>query len=101
MIDPTLGIAKLEHLAWLAATAESDMDQASLFAATMALFNSLKAVDDVGRLGLEQSLESARWSICAMLGYDTANGHSKQTHLAWALGWLAIMRRTLGAGERL
>jgi len=96
MIDPTLAIAKFEQLAWLAATAESDIDQAALYGAAMALFNALREENEARHLGLEKSLESTRWSICAMLGYDTTNGHDKDTHLVWALGWVAIMRRALG-----
>ncbi|HNQ04089.1 MAG TPA: hypothetical protein PKH69_05695 [Thiobacillaceae bacterium] len=96
MIDPSLAIAKFEQLVWLAATAESDIDRATLFGAVMALCNALKEEDAARRLGLEKCLQGARWSVCAMLGYDTTHGHDKDTHLVWALGWVAIMRRTLG-----
>jgi hypothetical protein len=96
MIDPSLAISKFEQLAWLAATAESDIDKAALYGATMTLFNTLNDENESQQLGIGKSLESTRWSICAMLGYDITNGHDKDTHLVWALGWIAIMRRTLG-----
>lgn len=95
MIDHMLAISKLEQLAWLAATAESDLDKASLYGATMALFNVLKDANEASRLGVGEHLERARWSICSMLGYDTPQEHDKDTHLVWALGLITIMRRTL------
>lgn len=95
MIDPTLAIAKFEQLAWLAATAESDVDKAALYAATMALRGALQEEAAMARADLGKSLESLRWSICAMLGYDHTNGHDKDTHLVWALGHIAILRRGL------
>lgn len=97
MIDHMLAISKLEQLAWLAATAESDIDKASLFGATMALFNVLKDADEVSNLGIGDALERARWSICSMLGYDTPHEHEKDTHLVWALGLISVMRRNLAS----
>ena len=95
MIDPMLAISKLEQLAWLAATAESDIDKAALYAATMALLNTMKGTEDASMRCIEGPLERARWSICAMLGYDAPGGHDKDTHLVWALGLITVMRRTL------
>ncbi|MEW6677674.1 MAG: hypothetical protein AB1421_07120 [Pseudomonadota bacterium] len=97
MVDPALAIARFEQLAWMAATAESDIDKASLYGATMALFQALRDEDTQLGLGLAQNLESTRWSICAMLGYDHTNGHEKDAHLVWALGHLAVMRRILAS----
>jgi hypothetical protein len=97
MIDPTLAIAKIEQLAWLSATAESDIDKAALYGATMALFNELKEANYTSRLGLSEPLERVRWSICSMLGYDTPHEHDKDTHLVWALGLIAMMRRNMSS----
>lgn len=99
MIDPTLAISKFEQLAWLAATAESEIDRAALYGGTMALFMALREENAELKLGLERSLESLRWSICAMLGYDRADGHEKDSQLIWALGQIAVMRRELGLGS--
>jgi hypothetical protein len=95
MLDPLLAISKFEQLAWLAATAESDVDKAALYGATMALFNVLREADETGQLGIGEALERARWSICSMLGYDMPQEHDKDTHLVWALGLITIIRRTL------
>jgi hypothetical protein len=97
MIDPVIAMTKLEQLAWLAATAVSDIDKAALYGATMALFNAMNEANQAADLGIGKNLESTRWSICAMLGYDNTNGHDKDTHLVWALGMVSVMRRTLAS----
>lgn len=95
MMQPMLAISKLEQLAWLAATAESDIDKAALFGATMGVFNVLKEAGESSHQGVAEPLERARWSICSMLGYEDPNEHDKDIHLVWALGLIAIMRRSL------
>ncbi|MCP5277803.1 MAG: hypothetical protein H6935_05495 [Thiobacillus sp.] len=94
-MKPMLAISKLEQLAWLAATAEVDIDKAALYGATISLVSELNGAEDMIALGMGEPLERARWSICSMLGYEDPNEHDKDTHLVWALGLIAIMRRNL------
>ena len=90
MNDPLLVLDKLEKLATIAGVANTEIEKAAVFGAVRALVNDLEA-DDPGYLG--ENIERARWSICAILGYDITSGHSHEQHLSWALGALQALRR--------
>ena len=85
MNDAKLVIKKLEELAHAAISASTEFEKAAVFGAVNVFIGELDA-DDPGHLG--ENIERARWSICAILGYDITNGHSKEQHLSWALSAL-------------
>jgi hypothetical protein len=90
MNDPQLVIEKLKKLANEAMAASTEIDRAAIFGAVRAFANDLGA-GDPGNLA--ENIERARWSICAILGYDVTNGHSKAQHLSWALAALVALER--------
>lgn len=85
MNDPHLAIEKLKQLACEAMTAPTEIGKAAIFGAVRTFANDLNAADP-GNLG--ENIERARWSICAILGYDITNGHGKEQHLSWAIAAL-------------
>ena len=99
MTDLHLAISKLEKLAWLSASAESEMDKAALFGAVMALNNVMKPELGARHPDLLEHLDYVCRSICAVLGYELSHGHGSDKHLVWALGWISVMRHTLGEGR--
>jgi hypothetical protein len=90
MNDPLLVLKKLNELAYEAMTASTEIEKAALFGAVRAFVNDLEA-GNPGNLG--ENIERARWSICAILGYDITNGHDKDQHLSWALAALGALER--------
>ena len=92
MNAPFLVISKLEDLIRAAASAESEFEKAAIFAATRTLINDLDSGTEESLPQLGENIERARWSICAILGYDITNGHSKDQHLSWALSALVHLR---------
>ena len=96
MADLHHALTKLENLAWLAASAESELDKAGLFGAVMALHNIVLREIETQQLDLAEHLDYVCRSVCAVLGYEPDQGHGKEKHLVWALGWISVMRHTLG-----
>lgn len=90
MNDPLLVITKLEELTHMAVSAERDIDRAAVFGAVRALIDDL---DKAGIPTIGENIERARWSICAILGYDVTNGHSNEKHQVWAMAALGAIRR--------
>lgn len=90
MNDPHLVIEKLKQLSREAMTASTEIEKAAIFGAVRAFAHDLDA-GDPGDLG--ENIERARWSICAILGYDVTNGHSQDQHLSWALAALGALER--------
>lgn len=88
MNDPHLVIEKLKQLAHEAITASTEIEKAASFGAVRAFVSDLDA-GDPGNLG--ENIERARWSICAILGYDITNGHSQDQHLSWAIAALCAL----------
>jgi hypothetical protein len=89
MNDPKLAIEKLEMLAREAPSAKKEYEKAALFSAVRWLASDIEA--DSPEF-LHEDIERVRWSICAMLGYDTLNGHTIETHLAWAIGAITTLK---------
>lgn len=85
MNDPTLLARKFGDLAKLAATASSDFERASVYAAAEAIAAAFLSESDMDGYTLE-NVERARWSICAAVGYDITNGHNQAQHVSWAIG---------------
>ncbi len=91
MNDVQLVLAKLEQLAHAAMDARSEFEKAAIFGAVRAFANDLDE-EDPGTLG--ENIERACGSICAILGYDITNGHSKEQHLSWAIAALQVLKHT-------
>ena len=96
MNDPFLVISKLEDLARASMLAESEFDTASIYGATRALITDVIAGTSEQLPQLGENIERARWSICAILGYDITNGHSKDQHISWVFAALVHLRDGLG-----
>jgi len=90
MNDPHLVIEKLKQLAHEAMAASTEIEKSAIFGSVRAFINDLDA-GNPGNLG--ENIERARWSICAILGYDITNGHSQEQHLSWALAALDVLER--------
>lgn len=90
MNDPHLVIDKLKQLANEAMTASSEIEKAAIFGAVSTFAHNLNAANQDN---LAENIERARWSICAILGYDVTNGHSREQHLSWALAALIELER--------
>lgn len=99
MNDPLLVITKLESLARSAMSAESEYEKAAIFGATRSLIADLDAGTEEELPHLGENIERVRWGICAILGYDIANGHDKDQHLSWALAALNVLRRSFGPAQ--
>lgn len=92
MNDTSLAITKLEELAHAAFRAESEFEKAAVFGAVRALIDDLGTHIEKSLPYLLENVERARWSICAILGYDITNQHSDEQHLSWALAALIHIR---------
>lgn len=85
MNNPKLGAEKLVALASMANRASTDFEKAAVFAATEAIAAQFFEDEDRFDSYLLENVEKARWSICAAVGYEVANGHDTRQHLVWAL----------------
>lgn len=86
MNDPLLTASKFAHLARLAGAAQSEFECAAVYAAAQALAEQFNAEAETFDAYALEKVESARWSICACVGYDIDNGLSKEQHISHALG---------------
>lgn len=88
MNDPHLAIEKLKKLAGEAMTVSTEIEKAAIFGAVRAFAHDLDTADP-GYLG--EDIERARWSICAILGYDITNEQPQEQLLSWALSALGAL----------
>lgn len=92
MNDPTSLIEKLEQLVFLARDADNDYEKAAVYAAATSIAQEfMQNEDDFDPYTLEK-IESARWSLCAAVGYDITNGHNRDQHVVWALGAISTLK---------
>ncbi|WP_322781912.1 hypothetical protein [Synechococcus sp. CBW1107] len=89
MNDPQLALNKLSELGEAALQASNEAEKAAIFAAVHILCTGLEEHLPGYK---SENLERARWSICALLGYDTDNGHSQDQHLSWALASIESLK---------
>lgn len=83
--NTTITIGKLKTIAAESMVAVSEGEKAALFCATRMLAQD---IEELELPGISEHIERARSSICAILGYAPASGHSRSQHLSWALGAL-------------
>lgn len=95
MNDPLLAVTKLEELIELSKCAATPFEKAAVYAATQALDAQFQENSEEFDSYALEKVESTRWSICAAVGYDTTNGHSKNDHISWALGAVSTLKDVL------
>jgi oligoendopeptidase F len=95
MNDPVLAIKKLEDLLHIAKSADTEAERAAIYAATQCLSADLKEHFETFDPYLIENIERARWSICAMVGYDITNDHDISQHASWASSAIDILRRNI------
>lgn len=88
----TITIVKLKTIAAEAMVAATESEKAALFCATRMLAQDL---EELQLPGMNEHIERARWSICAILGYIATEGHSRTQHLIWAMSALDIIEQRL------
>lgn len=92
---PNIAVFKLRTIAAEAMVAETESEKAALFCAARILAQDLQELE---LPGMSEHIERSRWSICAILGYDVTNGHSRSDHLSWAFSALDILEHSLRHG---
>ena len=92
MNDPTILIDKLEQLVSLAKDADTGYEKAAVYAAATSIAKEFMQDEDNFDSYTLEKIESARWSLCAAVGYDITNGHSRDQHVVWALGAISTLK---------
>jgi hypothetical protein len=95
MNDPKIVINKLEALINEARTADTEVEKAAIFGAIRWLIADIEKANKEYDWLLGEKIGRVHWSACALLGYDTDNGHSKHDHFTSAQGHLQILGRDL------
>jgi hypothetical protein len=92
MYDPILMANKFEQLAYMARDANTEYEKAAVYAAATAIALEFEKIsNDYGAYALE-TVAKARWSICAAVGYDNTDGHSKEQHVTFALDAASMLK---------
>jgi hypothetical protein len=99
MNDPTILAARLEDLARLASTAETDFEKAAVYAATRAIVAQFEESEDNTQEYSLEKITAAAWHINAAIGYDIDNGHDRSHHISSAYGQISTLKRLLSKGE--
>lgn len=86
MKDPAVLIDRLDDLASLAREAKTVAECAAVYAAARAIASEFNAKKEQFDGYLLEKVERARWHLCAAVGYEETNGHSKSQHVVWAMG---------------
>lgn len=99
MNDPILMAQKFSALARLASTASSDFEKATVYATAEALAAAFNSPDSNFDSYALENVEKARWSICAVVGYDITNGLEHARHIAAAISAANVLESVISKSD--